>query len=171
MSEVPYQFLDIADRLRRNERVKRRSVQSLLKWFGAARRGDVVVSKIRAALLSAGLETDPDFTEGTVNDSITFRLSGATPKADSTTADRKPGQVEPTLGAPAEAETIQPSTHSGDRVKIEVTVDSSGSMLDAEESILRAVNAVGNVATAEALKGFDADGDPIVVGGTKAVIE
>jgi hypothetical protein len=55
----------------------------------------------------------------------------------------------------------------GDRIKIEVTVDLSGSMLAAEESILRAVNAVGNVATGEALKRFDADGDPIVVGGAK----
>jgi len=54
-----------------------------------------------------------------------------------------------------------------DRIRIEVTVDLSGSMLDAEESILRAVNAVGNVATGEALKRFDADGDPIVVGGAK----
>jgi hypothetical protein len=54
----------------------------------------------------------------------------------------------------------------GDRIKIEVTVDLSGGMLEAEETILRAVNAVGNVATTEALKRFDADGDPIVVGGS-----
>jgi len=53
----------------------------------------------------------------------------------------------------------------GDRIKIEVTVDLSGSMLEAEESILNAVNAVGNIATGEALKRFDADGDPIMVGG------
>jgi hypothetical protein len=59
------------------------------------------------------------------------------------------------------------SGREGDRIKIEVTVDLSGSMLEAEESILRSVNAVGNVATAEALKRFDADGDPIMVGGTK----
>lgn len=59
------------------------------------------------------------------------------------------------------------SGREGNRIKIEVTVDLSGSMLEAEESILRAVNAVGNVATGEALKRFDADGDPIVVGGAK----
>jgi hypothetical protein len=34
----------------------------------------------------------------------------------------------------------------------------SGSMLEAEEAIVRAVNAVGNIATAEALKGFDSTG-------------
>src|SRR5580693_6416325 len=58
------------------------------------------------------------------------------------------------------------SGRDGDRIRIEVTVDLSGSMLEAEEAILRAVNAVGNVATAEALRRFDADGDPIVVGGS-----
>jgi hypothetical protein len=59
------------------------------------------------------------------------------------------------------------SSREGDRVKIEVTLDLSGSMLEAEESILRYVNEVGNLATQEALKRFDADGDPIMVGGTK----
>ena len=57
--------------------------------------------------------------------------------------------------------------HEGDRITIEVTVDLSGSMLDMEESILQAVNAVGNSATGEALTRFDADGDPIMKGGTK----
>jgi hypothetical protein len=40
-------------------------------------------------------------------------------------------------------------------------------MLEPEVSILRAVNAVGNVATGEALKRFDADGNSIIVGGAK----
>jgi hypothetical protein len=44
------------------------------------------------------------------------------------------------------------SGREGDRIKIEVTVDLSGGMLEAEESISQAVNAVGNLATAEALK-------------------
>jgi hypothetical protein len=55
----------------------------------------------------------------------------------------------------------------GTRIKIEVTIDLSGSMLEAEESILRGVNAVGDAATAEALKRFDADGDPIAIGDSK----
>ena len=48
----------------------------------------------------------------------------------------------------------------GNRVKIEVTIDLSGSMLDAEESILRAVNSVGDAATAEALEALIRDGRP-----------
>src|SRR5271170_672847 len=59
------------------------------------------------------------------------------------------------------------SGRQGDLIKIEVTINLSGSMLEAEESILRGVNAVGTVATGEALKRFDADGDPIMVGGAK----
>ena len=59
------------------------------------------------------------------------------------------------------------SERNGDRIKIEMTVDLSGSMLEAEESILRSLNEVGTVATGEALKRFDADGDPIMLGGTK----
>jgi hypothetical protein len=59
------------------------------------------------------------------------------------------------------------SEREGNRVKVEVTIDLSGSMLEAEESILRSVNAVGNAATAEALKRFDADGDPIMLGGAR----
>src|SRR5262252_1126 len=59
------------------------------------------------------------------------------------------------------------SGREGNRVRIEVTIDLSGSMLEAEESILRGVNAVGDAATAEALKRFDADGDPIAIGDAK----
>ena len=44
------------------------------------------------------------------------------------------------------------SGREGDRIKIEVTVDLSGGMLEAEDAILRAVNAVGNVATWTSVK-------------------
>ena len=57
------------------------------------------------------------------------------------------------------------SGREGNRIKIEVTIELSGSMLDMEASILRAVNAVGDAATVEALTRFDADGDPITMGG------
>src|SRR4051812_22139976 len=73
---IPPQILDIAERLGRNERLRRRTVENLLKWFGATRRGKVVVTKIREALLSVGLETDPDFAQCGADDAITFRLIG-----------------------------------------------------------------------------------------------
>src|SRR5215212_3594696 len=56
---------------------------------------------------------------------------------------------------------------NGDQITLEVKVDISGSMLEAEEKILLALNAAGDVVTREALKRFDADGDPIMMGGVK----
>ena len=55
----------------------------------------------------------------------------------------------------------------GDEITIAVTVKVNGPMLHAEEAILTATNEVGTVATAEALKQFDADGEPIILGDIK----
>lgn len=52
-------------------------------------------------------------------------------------------------------------------VTVEVKVDISGSMLDAQEKIQAAVNEVGTVITEEALKRFDTDGSPIMTGAIK----
>jgi hypothetical protein len=56
--------------------------------------------------------------------------------------------------------------HKGSRIKIEVEVDLTGSMLEMEEKILDGVNAMGNLASGEALKKFDADGENLTIGGT-----
>lgn len=48
-------------------------------------------------------------------------------------------------------------------VKIEVTINFTESMLDSEHVIQDALNSVGNLATAELLKRFDADGSDIIV--------
>jgi hypothetical protein len=52
-------------------------------------------------------------------------------------------------------------------VTFEVTVDLSGTLLEMEEAIQEASNAVGCCATEEALKRFDTDGSPIRVGEIK----
>lgn len=52
-------------------------------------------------------------------------------------------------------------------LKLEITIDVAGSMLQVEESILAALNEAGAVATGEVLQRFDADGDPIMVGDVK----
>jgi hypothetical protein len=56
---------------------------------------------------------------------------------------------------------------NGTVITIEMTVDINGPMLKAEEAIQAALNEAGIAATAEVLKHFDADGEPIVVGGVK----
>ncbi len=55
----------------------------------------------------------------------------------------------------------------GDKVSVKVEVSLGGSMLETEEGIQQALNAAGKVATREALKRFDTDGAPIVLGGVK----
>src|SRR3954468_24616547 len=95
---IPPQILEIAERLGRNERLRRRRVETLLKWFGATRRGKIVVTKIREALLSVGLETNPDFAQCGADDYITFRLIGEAGKAASPTSESaspEPTQAEP----------------------------------------------------------------------------
>jgi hypothetical protein len=52
-------------------------------------------------------------------------------------------------------------------VKVELQFALRGSLLEMEEAILEATNAVGRRATEEALKDFDTDGSPIRVGETK----
>jgi hypothetical protein len=56
---------------------------------------------------------------------------------------------------------------NGTVVTIELTVDLGGMMLQAEEAICAALNEAGVAATAAALTRFDADGEPIDIGGEK----
>jgi hypothetical protein len=55
----------------------------------------------------------------------------------------------------------------GDEITIAVRVNVNGPMLHMEEAILAATNELGALATTEALKQFDADGEPIMLGGIK----
>ncbi len=55
----------------------------------------------------------------------------------------------------------------GDMVKVQVRFALRGSLLEMEEAILEATNAVGRSATEQALQSFDTDGSPIRVGETK----
>jgi hypothetical protein len=56
---------------------------------------------------------------------------------------------------------------SGKDVTIEVTVKLGGTLMEMEETVQEATNAVGCCATEEALKRFDTDGSPIRVGAIK----
>jgi hypothetical protein len=62
---------------------------------------------------------------------------------------------------------VQLVSRSGDEVTVAVKVRLSGSLMEMEEAILEASNAVGRCATEEALGRFDTDGSPIRLGETK----
>lgn len=53
------------------------SVRKLLEWFGAQRRGPVIVDNIRAELAKAGLITEPDFVTQYVDFEISFKAAPA----------------------------------------------------------------------------------------------
>ena len=52
-------------------------------------------------------------------------------------------------------------------ITVQVRIEFGPSMIESEKRIQDAVNAVGSVATSEALGQFDTDGDPITVGGVR----
>ena len=56
---------------------------------------------------------------------------------------------------------------NGTVVTIELAVDIGGPLLQAEEAICAALNEAGVAATEAALARWDADGEPIVIGGEK----
>ena len=53
----------------------------------------------------------------------------------------------------------------GKKLIIEITIDLEDSMLDSEEAIQAVVNEAGTLATEEALKQFDTQGEPIEIEG------
>ncbi|VAW40534.1 hypothetical protein MNBD_DELTA03-40 [hydrothermal vent metagenome] len=63
--------------------------------------------------------------------------------------------------------TAQIISQTNDELTIQVKVSLKGSMLESEQSIAECVNQVGMLATGEALKQFDTDGSPIVMGDIK----
>ena len=69
-------------------------------------------------------------------------------------------------GARAMAAAIVRRTDTGFTVSVEVPYKDS--MLDAEEAIQQALNEAGVAATEEALRRFDADGEPIRLGADQA---
>jgi hypothetical protein len=61
--------------------------------------------------------------------------------------------------------TVKIIRKEGKKLIIEITVDLEDSMLDSEEAIQEAVNKVGSLATEEALKQFDSQGEAIEIEG------
>ena len=55
-------------------------------------------------------------------------------------------------------------SRKGNKLMLQVEVDISGSMLEAEEKIQAACNALGSLSTEKALEHFDTDGTEIVIG-------
>lgn len=63
--------------------------------------------------------------------------------------------------------SIKVISEDGQKLTVQVTVDISGSMLEAEDKIMAACNALGSLSTKKTLDRFDTDGTPIKMGEKK----
>ena len=75
MNEMPERITTIAQELKEGQRPRKFRVRAILKWFGASRRGANVLSDIKMALATFGLDTDPAIDEAGINDRVKFVLS------------------------------------------------------------------------------------------------
>jgi hypothetical protein len=58
-------------------------------------------------------------------------------------------------------------SNNNNKLTLQVEVELSGSMLEIEDKIQAACNAVGSLGTEKGLEHFDADGTPIIIGEKK----
>jgi CBS domain-containing protein len=70
---------EVREKLVAHEAVDGLTVRTLLRWFGAARRGLFVARNIEKALTEAGLETFPDFNAVHIDSPIVFKLLKSRP--------------------------------------------------------------------------------------------
>ena len=63
--------------------------------------------------------------------------------------------------------SVEIVSQKGTQLTLQIKVDISGTMLEAEEKILSSCNEAGMVSTQKVLERFDADGAPIMVGDNK----
>ncbi len=130
MQDVPSRFVDIVQQLKEGKQPRRASVRSVLKWFGAARRGATVVAQIEEALQATGLAAEPPFAEAGIDEPLRFSLklpldasarSGAAPataggsEALSASADASDGGSQTTTnGSGSWAEASSPDSLEGE---------------------------------------------------------
>lgn len=77
MSELPKRIVEVAERLKQGQSLRKYRVRVVLKWFKASRRGANILSDIKTALANLGLETNPALDEANIDDSVRLVLSAA----------------------------------------------------------------------------------------------
>lgn len=77
MSKVPYQVIEMAQKLKADGKPSRRyKVRAILKWFGAKRRGDAIAQLIKANFAQYGIKTVPDFSDtASIDEQVHFELA------------------------------------------------------------------------------------------------
>ncbi len=74
MKATPKRLIEAVERLKAGETLRRYKLRSILKWFGAERRGPNIISDIKTTLASLDVETDPSIDGASLDDSISLVL-------------------------------------------------------------------------------------------------
>jgi hypothetical protein len=74
MDAIPEKLTKLQQQLKAGETPRRHTVRSVLKWFGASRRGSNVLSDVKMALANLGLQTEPDFSEAGLDEMVRFKI-------------------------------------------------------------------------------------------------
>lgn len=75
MAKIPTQLQQSAEQIHQNGKARMVRVKDLLSWFGAQRRGVLVVREIRAALRKSKLVTVPDFELAYIDQRIKLKAA------------------------------------------------------------------------------------------------
>ena len=75
MAKTPSQLQQAADQVHKSGKPKMIRVRDLLSWFGAQRRGVLVLSEIRKALKRKKLVTVPDFEVAYIDQRIKLKAA------------------------------------------------------------------------------------------------
>jgi CBS domain-containing protein len=73
MAKIPSQLQEAAEQVHKTNKAKMVKVRDLLSWFGAQRRGVIVISDVRKSLKRAKLITVPDFEVAYIDQKIKLK--------------------------------------------------------------------------------------------------
>jgi CBS domain-containing protein len=99
MKQIPEELREIAERVKKGGR-PRASVRTLLRWFGAERRGFRKIRDVRRALKRTKLDTTPGFEGAYIDSQVTFISNDEGKKKaqkSSTAIDDKSASVSETM--------------------------------------------------------------------------
>jgi CBS domain-containing protein len=129
MTIVEEKLSAIAAQLKKGIAPQRETVRAFLLWFGAEKRGNRVVRRIRSALNRHGIATSPDFEYTWLDGTIAFAslpVNGGAGTGECGTAAADPtfriGRLEPANKAPI---TVKPDATLQQAVTIMLTTDFS----------------------------------------------
>jgi 5-methylcytosine-specific restriction endonuclease McrA len=92
MKNVPYQIVALSEQLKEGQLSRRYRVRAILKWFGAKKRGENIVTEMKATLASYGLVTEPLLDAAKIDDPVRFALSSASDKLEGALSAEGPDQ-------------------------------------------------------------------------------